>query len=259
MVVRHKEIPVKSETERPVEANVTRALSHALLAALLAGIVGCQSFPEKPSPPTERVPVVTMRLVPGDEISVRFLGAPDLNTEQTIRRDGNISLQLLGDVEAAGRTVPELRHLIASLAETQLQVKDVAIILRTPSPVFVTGAVRTPGRIPMRYPINVLQAISEAGGFDLREAEVRNVIVIRYVQGHRFCYSLNFERALKGEEDEGKDLFFLKPLDIVYVPQTRIARADQWIDQHFNKLLPQLNVLGVGFSTKVNDDTSIIF
>ena len=230
-----------------------------LVAAALLGCGGCQTFPVKPPSLADRVPEPLMRLVPGDQISIVFLGAPNMTSDQTIRRDGRISLQLLGEVHAAGMTPLELRQAIAELAESQLQVKDVAVVVRTPAPVFVSGAVREPGRVPLTSPLSVLQAIAQTGGFDFKEAEVRNVIVIRYVEGRRFCYALNFEDTLAGRGDENEPLFYLKPLDIVYVPRTRIAKIDQWVDQHFNKLIPQFNQLGVGYTTKITQDSAVTF
>lgn len=205
---------------------------------------GCETIPLSP-PPASAVPEALTRLVPGEEIEVAFMGAPNLNTTQKIRRDGKISLQLMGEVQAAGKTPGELRKEIGDLAASQLQIKDVSVVVRTPAPVFVSGAVHTPGRVELTSPLNVLQAISEAGGFDLREAEVRNVVVIRYEASQRHCYSFNFLDTLQGKEDDADKPFYLMPLDIVYVPRTRITRVDQWVEQHINKLLPSL---GLGYS-----------
>jgi hypothetical protein len=46
--------------------------------------------------------------------------------------------------------------------------------------------------------------------------------------------------------------FFLEPQDIVYVPQTEIARVDQWVDQHINKLIPRTGFI---FSTTTGNNT----
>jgi hypothetical protein len=76
----------------------------------------------------------------------------------------------------------------------------------------------------------------QAGGFDMREAEVRNVVVIRHRDGQRYGYSVNLKPALEGGETHP---FFLEPQDIVYVPRTKIAKVGQWVDQHINKIIPK--------------------
>jgi hypothetical protein len=76
----------------------------------------------------------------------------------------------------------------------------------------------------------------EAGGFDMRQAEVRNVIVIRHKDGKRYGYSLNLKHVMEGNPEHP---FLLEAQDIVYVPRTKIAKAGQWIDQHISSLIPK--------------------
>jgi len=83
--------------------------------------------------------------------------------------------------------------------------------------------------------MDVLEAIMQAGGFNLREAELRNVVVIRHRNGQRYGFSVNVKPALAGDETQP---FYLEPMDIVYVPRTEIAAVNQWIDQHINKIIP---------------------
>jgi len=93
----------------------------------------------------------------------------------------------------------------------------------------------TPGIVEMPGKLTVLEAIMQAGGFDMREAEVRNVVVIRHRDAQRYGYSLNLKPALTGDETQS---FFLEPQDIVYVPRTEIAKVNQWVDQNINKIIP---------------------
>jgi protein involved in polysaccharide export with SLBB domain len=94
----------------------------------------------------------------------------------------------------------------------------------------------TPGIVEMAGKLTVLEAIMQAGGFDMKEAEVRNVVVIRHKEDRRYGYSLNLKPALTGDESQ---TFFLEPQDIVYVPRTEIAKVGQWVDQHINSLIPK--------------------
>ena len=93
----------------------------------------------------------------------------------------------------------------------------------------------TAGIFDMPGAMTALEAIMQAGGFDMRKAEPRNVIVIRYRTEQRYAYKLNLESATKGDETEP---FYLEPKDIVYVPRTKIAKLGQWVDQHINQIIP---------------------
>jgi protein involved in polysaccharide export with SLBB domain len=92
-----------------------------------------------------------------------------------------------------------------------------------------------PGIIDMPGRMTLLEAIMKAGGFNLQEAEVQNVVVIRHRNRHRYGHSVNLKPTLKGDYTQP---FYLEPKDIVYVPRTTIAKVDQWIDQHINKIIP---------------------
>ena len=85
------------------------------------------------------------------------------------------------------------------------------------------------------FGITALEAIMEAGGFDINSAEVKNVVIIRHKDDQRYGFKLNLKRALQGKNVQP---FFLKPYDIVYVPRTKIATVNQWIDQYIDGLLP---------------------
>ena len=107
-----------------------------------------------------------------------------------------------------------------------------------------------PGIIEMPGTMTLLEAIMQAGGFNVREAEVRNVIVIRHMNGQRYGQSIDMKPVLIGDKVPP---FYLAPKDIVYVPQTTIAKVGQWIDQHINKIIPD-----TGFHlSKIRGDTII--
>jgi polysaccharide export outer membrane protein len=188
----------------------------------------------------QAVPPLVMHLMPGDEIEIVFLGAPELNSLQAIRRDGKVSLQLVGDVEAAGRTPETLQDELRSRFAQELQIREVTVILRQAPPVLVSGAVLNPGRVTLDRPLTVLDAIMESGGFNLREAEVRSVVLIRHEEGLRKGFIFDFQQALAGQ---GQDRpFYVHPYDIVHVPRTRIVRLNQWIDQYINRMIPSLGL-----------------
>ena len=159
-----------------------------------------------------------MTLAPGDELEISFLEAPDLNTVQKIRRDGRISLSILGDIEAIGKTVSGLKMMLADMYAPHLQVREITVIVRSQTPVFVSGAVLAPGRIEMQRHLTALDAVMEAGGFDLEFARLNGVVVIRHSETGRKEYLLDLGGVLEGK---GGRPFYLKPNDIVHVPQRK--------------------------------------
>ena len=73
-----------------------------------------------------------------------------------------------------------------------------------------------PGKLMAERPISVLEAVMEAGGFDNAKANMRRVVVLRNEEGQLKHYTLNLKRVLDGKS---KQLFYLRPSDIVYVPE----------------------------------------
>src|SRR5438067_9629466 len=105
------------------------------LAALVAGLIllgsgGCQSASHGPLPnqPTADSPV---KLSPGDVIKLSFPGSTELNQSQKIRTDGKVSLPLIGEVTAAGKTLPAFQTELAKLYKTQLRNADVLVTLES--------------------------------------------------------------------------------------------------------------------------------
>ncbi len=173
----------------------------------------------------------------GDVIEVKFFYTPQLDTVQTVRPDGKISLQLIPEVTAQGRTVAELRNELMRLYDPHLKAPEISVLARSfyNQRVFVGGQVFKPGVVQMPGRMTALEAIMEVGGFDLRAAERKSVLVIRYSGGRRYAYKLDLKQATAGKETKP---FYLQAKDIVHVPRTKIAKLNQWIDQHINKIIP---------------------
>jgi polysaccharide biosynthesis/export protein len=162
-------------------------------------------------------PSKSLTLREGDVVSVSFVGATNLNTIQPIRRDGKITLELAGEITAAGLTPTELEKEIIRLCGPQLVSKEVVVTVESSLfPVFVTGAVVRPGKIMSDRPISALQAIMEAGGYNPIKANMKSVQVLREENGQMKNYTLDLQRVLEGKQ---ANPFNLKPGDIVRVPE----------------------------------------
>jgi len=139
-----------------------------------------------------------------------------LNTSQQIRRDGKISMPLVGEVDAAGITPGALQKKLEDLYAPQLVTKEVVVeVLNSTFPVYVRGVVLKPGKIITDHPMTALEAIMEAGGFDYNRANLKNVVVIRREGTSIQNFHLNLRQNLQGQGEP----FFLKPYDIVVVSE----------------------------------------
>ncbi|MHC4609133.1 MAG: polysaccharide biosynthesis/export family protein [Planctomycetota bacterium] len=209
-------------------------------ALLLTTGFGCSAKSPYPLAPEEALatPPARVTLAPGDVVEVKFFYTPQLNELQTVRPDGRLALQLVGDVEAHGRSPAELRGELLQLYAPHLKDPEIVVVARElqRQRVIVGGQVLAPGVVEMPGQLDLLDAIMLAGGFNLQEAEVKNVVVVRHQDNKRYGYAINLKPALEGEETEP---FALHPMDIVYVPRTTIAEVGQWVDQHINALIPR--------------------
>jgi protein involved in polysaccharide export with SLBB domain len=214
------------------------------LIMISLAIAGC--YGPKPeavaAPVTSAEPPTSVKLSPGDVVDVKFFNVSELNESQAIRPDGRISLQLVGEVKAEGLTPAELREDLNRLYAPHLKAADVTVIVRSfqSRRVYVGGEVMVPGVVNMPGQLTALQAVMEAGGFT-RYARLENVVIIRHTDSKRYGASLDFSPGKK--EGELPQPFYLEPLDIVYVPETKITKVNRWIDQHINQLLPTLGII----------------
>jgi polysaccharide export outer membrane protein len=191
------------------------------LAKLMAGVVllvsvaGCQTdqFPTTKSAESTG----DVQLQEGDILKISFPGAVNLDTTQQIRRDGKISLPLVGEVKAAGMSPSDLENQLVNLYATQLVSKQVTVEVESSTfTIYVTGAALRPGKISSNHPMTALEAVMEAGGFDYTKADLKHVTVIRQEKNGTKNYVLDLKSVMEGNISEP---FYLKPSDIVYVPE----------------------------------------
>jgi polysaccharide biosynthesis/export protein len=194
----------------------------AVLALVAAGfLAGCESHP--PVSHFERSALSTnasasIVLHEGDTVHIDFPGSPRFNTTQTIRRDGKITLESIGEVKAVGMTPHEFEQTLLKLYDNQLLDKEVTVSV--PSSIFilyVTGAVSHSGKLTSDRHLTPLQAVLEAGIDNIR-SNLKDVIVIRTADdGNTQRFKLDLNKVLK--HGEPSDPFTLQPLDIIYVPE----------------------------------------
>ncbi len=229
---------------------IQRVLCVVTVLGIGLGLTGCRtSDPEVVeqwlSPPDTRV-----ILAPGDLVDVKFFYTPELTESQNIRPDGKITLQLVGDVTAAGLTPAQLQEALQNKYTGLIEKPSIVVIARelVHRNVYVAGSVEKPGLLAMPGHLSALEAIMQSGGFDMRSADPKQVVIIRCEDGKRSIYSLDFKQALNG--NSVSDPFYLHAQDIVLVPRTGIVKVGQWIDQYVTQLIPK-----TGFSMFYNTGT----
>lgn len=213
--------PSDSFGRRAAAARILPAFLVGFGLLVLAAFTGCENAQVAPSAQQAlqaeagRAPdVLTIR--EGDVLKIAFPGAPNLDTTQQVRRDGRITLSMVGEYKAAGLTPSDLEKELIKAYSSQLVSKEVTVTVVSSSfAVFVTGAVMKPGKIISDRPITALEAIMEAGGFDPVKADMKAVVVIRNEEGGTRNYPLNLKLILEGKSSVP---FYLKQSDIVYVP-----------------------------------------
>jgi protein involved in polysaccharide export with SLBB domain len=191
--------------------------------------------PVKDPLPTER----TYKMVPYDVIMVRFTYHPEQDPKApfAVRPDGNITLDSVGSVRAAGLTPEELGKEIAAKSSTRLKNPEVIVTVTqfAPRRVYVGGQVKTPGIVEFKGEMTPVQAIFDRGGFT-DDAQKDSVILIRDTGGvEPIIGRINATQSL---ENGVPEKITLSTNDVIYVPMSGIARADLWVKQHLNDILP---------------------
>lgn len=224
--------------------------THRFLATLVGTAVlasGCFTQIDIPELKPEEVdaleaaanhPHGVYRLEPGDKIQMRFTFHPEMDHEEIIRPDGKIRVTEVGEVLAAGSTTNELEDSLEKTTRGRLKNPEVVVNVMefSEKTIYVAGEVGKPGPVPYRRGLTPLQAIVQAGG--LRDtARSEKVVLVRATakQGKTVSRTLDLDQVLHEGVDER---LRLAPHDVLFVPRTRIAEADIFVDQYFTQLFP---------------------
>jgi polysaccharide biosynthesis/export protein len=160
----------------------------ARLLVIGAAAHGCGAHHANFDFDAERKTTTAYSVGPGDVLQVRAWKNDALSQRVTVRPDGFVTLPLIGDVSAGGRTVESIAADIATRAApyyTEKQVVAVEVAELHSYRVYVLGEVTRPGEFTPRGQVTVLQAIALAGGFTRFAAPDKMVIVRRDARGER--------------------------------------------------------------------------
>jgi protein involved in polysaccharide export with SLBB domain len=177
-------------------------------------------------------------LQPGDNLDIKFYYNPELNENVTIRPDGKISLQIIDELQAAGLTPAQLDESLTRAYSSQLKQPKITVMVKSfgGQRIYVGGEVKSPQVLTVIGQIDAMQAIFNTGGFT-KDAKLSSVMIISKGKDNQpIARKVDLKKVLSGEAT-GED-FTLKPFDMVYVPKTELAQADEFM-AHIYNLIPR--------------------
>jgi len=203
----------------PVKKIVLSALQFLRCCAIFFLVIS-ESMCSGWSRPVITPPVIKQdtTLGPGDIFDVRVFNEESLSNTYQIAPDGTIDYPLIGRVTVAGLNSQEISELIAKkLVEGKyLKNPQVSVLVKEykSKKVHVLGQVKNPGTFPFQDNMNVVQAITMAGGFTPIANENKTTIT-RKVEGKEIIIRAEVGKISKGEAPN----IFLQAGDIIYVPE----------------------------------------
>jgi len=158
------------------------------------------------------------RLQPGDIVTISVWKEKDLETEALVRPDGGLSFPLVGDVEAKGHTLRQVRAMLTERLKPYIPDPVVTVAIKEigGDHVYVIGRVNRPGEYPFSQPVDVMQALSLAGGATPFAA--LNHIVILHRDGSGEQHSMRFHYSAVAHGRDLSENVLLHSGDTVVVP-----------------------------------------
>lgn len=178
----------------------------------------------------------------------------DMSGARQVRPDGKITIPRLGEIQAAGYSIDELKYAVAKASEGMIHNPldpSVDLLKATGGRIYVGGEVNTPGVYPLEGAPSALQAVLMANGFNDR-SRLNNVIVVRRnPNGKPYVFKTNIRTALR--EGHTENDLMLRPFDIVYVPKKTISKLNLYVEQYIEELVPFDNSMGVNAQYYMNE------
>lgn len=211
--------PAKMFTATAVPKHIASLICAAALCALmvLAAALPGAAFAQDDDDDQGTADMRGYRVQPGDLLHVAVWKEEGLDHEVLVRPDGGFSFPLAGDVSAVGRTVEELRQEITDRLARYIPGLVVTVSVReiNGNKVYVLGQVNNPGEFVMNPRIDVMQALSVAGG-TTAFASTNDIFVLRRQDGRQVALPFRLDDVVRGRNLEQNVL--LESGDVVVVP-----------------------------------------
>jgi len=157
------------------------------------------------------------QIQPGDVLAVSVWKEEDLIQEVIVRPDGQITFPLVGEAKAAGNSIENLRLLISDRLKKYIPDPVVTVSVRqlAGNTIYVIGKVNRPGVFPIVRDVDVMQALSLAGGTSTYAA-LNDIKILRRENGKLRALSFKYAEVEKGKRLEQN--IVLRAGDVVVVP-----------------------------------------
>lgn len=173
----------------------------------------------------------------GDLLDVNFLYNSQYSRQSIrVRPDGKISYPHAGEIYVAGMSVTHLDSVLTERFSEIVIDPDITVIVKEfqERAIYLLGEVNNPGIVDFRDGMTTTVALAIGEGFS-DEARRNNVLVIRRLaEDHVIGVEVDVKRILEGKDLAGD--ITLRPNDIIYVPRSRIATTEDFIDSVFTIL-----------------------
>jgi polysaccharide export outer membrane protein len=199
---------------------------HALLATALFLSVTCIAQTSATGF-SEREPRYVLQ--PSDVIEVQYRYSPEYNQTLSVRPDGYVGLQLIGELKVSGLTLEQVTDLLHTRAATRLKDPVITVLLRDyVKPYFVvSGEVNNPGRFDLRGAVTAMEAIAVSGG--LKESAKHSEVLLIRKKDAEFAEVrlVNIKRiaTLQGAQED----IALLAGDMLVVPQNKLSKVERYI------------------------------
>ena len=227
--------------------SVAASVSLVLLGTACAGSHPARSGPGQapaamPTVASTRPSIApTFRFEVGDEVAIDIWQEADLKSSQRILADGTITPPLLKTTKVVGLTIDEVQDRLNVAYAEFLKFPKVAVRVASvySDRVFVLGEVQDAAAVTLVGPMTALQAISQAGGFEMEFANRRQIRVIRRgPTGQPVVLMVDADAVVAGQQPDVP----LQRGDVVFVPTTGLAN---WSRSATQALSPIAGIVGI--------------
>lgn len=226
---------------------LTQRVIHSILLSVL--VSGCIMVPTTTTSKMEvEVQVldaltryeITYALQAGDQLEVFVYRQPDFSRKTIVRADGFISLPLLGDVRAAGKSPNDLGKELTALFSLRLKNPEVTVMVENPPEpsVYIVGEVGGPKALPIRQAKTAAQAIAQAGVVS-RGAELFSVSIVRLGKnGLLEAHTVQTEGYSQPDVYMALQNVALMPNDLIVVPESYRSQFIRGVADFNTLILP---------------------
>jgi polysaccharide export outer membrane protein len=169
------------------------------------------------TPPNAGAPTEAYTVKPGDVLSIAVWKEPDLQGPVLVRPDGSFSFPLAGQVDARGKTVAELQQTVTERLKKFISdpVVTVSISEVKGNKVYVLGQVNKPGEFIVNPRVDVMQALSMAGG-TTAFAALGDIVILRRTESGQQSLPFHYADVARGRNLQQN--IMLQAGDVVVVP-----------------------------------------